>query len=158
MAWEKADLSFRTGAYWRFFSRILICPKRHSNYSESQIYEYIARVFIMSYSQHISDQMPRKNELDISIAFLHISELLIYLELEIKCSFLRIIKKLMTLQWYLDIFSQIVFSYLKLRTSQQLSFCAEQSWNHYSCHKFLNKFQDDISCTLVLFSFMRCAV
>ena len=37
--------------------------------------------FIMSYSQHIQDQMPRKNEFNILIAFLHISGLLIYLEI-----------------------------------------------------------------------------
>ena len=70
--------------------------------------------------------MPRKNEFNILIAFLHISGLLIYLELKIKNSFLKIIKKLMTLQCYLDIFSYIVFNPLKLRTSQQLSFCADQ--------------------------------
>ena len=51
----------------------------------------------MSYSQHIMDQMPRKNEFNILIALLHISGLLIYLELKIKNSFLKIIKKLMTL-------------------------------------------------------------
>ena len=47
----------------------------------------------------------RKSEFNILIAFLHISGLLIYLELKIKNSFLKIIKKLMTLQCYLDIFS-----------------------------------------------------
>ena len=36
----------------------------------------------MSYSQHIYDQMPRKNEFKISIAVLHISGLLIYFELK----------------------------------------------------------------------------
>ena len=47
--------------------------------------------FKMSYSQHIKDQMPRKNELNILFAFLHNSGLLIYLKLKIKISFLRII-------------------------------------------------------------------
>ena len=69
--------------------------------------------------------MPRKNEY-INCNVLHISELFIYLELKIKSSFLRIIKKLKTLQWYLDIFSQIVFNPLKLWTIQQLSSCADQ--------------------------------
>jgi len=50
------------------------------SYSGSQVYEYIARVFIMSNYQHISDQMPRKNEFNISTAVLLISGLLIYLE------------------------------------------------------------------------------
>ena len=59
----------------------------------------------MSYSQHIKDQMPKKNEFNILISAVHISGLLIYLELKIKNSFLKIIKKLMTLQCYLDIFS-----------------------------------------------------
>ena len=45
---------------------------------------------------------------------------LIYLELKVKRSFLRI--------WYLDIFSQIVFNPLKLLTTQQLSFCTDQWW------------------------------
>ena len=54
--------------------------------------------FIISYSQHIKDQIPRENELRISIAVPHISGLLIYLELKIKSSFLRMIKNLMTLQ------------------------------------------------------------
>jgi len=48
----------------------------------------------MSYSQHIQDQMPQKNEFDKSIAVLHISGLLFYLELKIKGSFLKIIKSL----------------------------------------------------------------
>ena len=60
------------------------------------------------------------------IAVLHISGLLIYLELKIKNSFLKIIKKLMILQWFFDILSWIVFHPLKLRTFQQLSFCADQ--------------------------------
>jgi len=42
--------------------------------------------------------MPRKNEFNKSIAVLHISGLLIYLELKIKTSFLKIIKKRRTLQ------------------------------------------------------------
>jgi len=69
--------------------------------------------------------MPRKNEFDLLIAVLHISGLLFCLELKIKSSFLRIIKKLMTLQKYLDIFSQIIFNHLKLRTSQQVYFSAD---------------------------------
>ena len=54
--------------------------------------------FIISYSQHIKDQIPRENELRISIAVLHISGLLIYLELKIKRRLLRTIRNLMTLQ------------------------------------------------------------
>ena len=46
-----------------------------------------------------------ENEFNILIAVLHISGLLIYLELKIENSFLKIIKKIMTLQCYLDIFS-----------------------------------------------------
>ena len=97
-----------------------------------------------SYSQHFQDQMPRENEFTKSMAVLHISGLLIYLELKIKSS----IKKLLTLQWYLDIFSQSVFNPLKLRTSQQLSFCADQH-----LYIFINKFQDDISCALAMYSY-----
>ena len=48
-------------------------------YSESQIYEYIARVFIMSYSHYIKDQMPRETEFTILLAFRHISGLLFIL-------------------------------------------------------------------------------
>ena len=66
--------------------------------------------------------MPRKNEFDLLIAVLHISGLLFCLELKIKS---RIIKKLMTLNKYLDIFSQIIFNHLKLRTSQQVYFSAD---------------------------------
>ena len=103
----------------------------------------------MSYSQHIYDQMPRKNELNISIAVLHISGILIYFDL--KKQFLKNYQKeVLTLQWYLDIFSQIAFNPLKLRTSQQLSFCADQWWKISCCHKFLNIFQDDFSCALLL--------
>ena len=100
-------------------------------YSESQIYEYIARDFIMSYSQ-----MPRKNEFNIEIAVLHISGLLIYLELKIKSSFLRII---INFRLYNDIWMYFHKSYLtlKLRTSQQLSFFCRPMMKHYSCHKFL---------------------
>ena len=46
----------------------------------------------MSYSQHIKDQMPRKYEFNISIDVLHISGLLIYLELKIKSSFQELSK------------------------------------------------------------------
>ena len=57
----------------------------------------------MSYSQHIEDQMPRKTELNILVALLHISGLLIYLELK---NFLKIIKKTYDSKiCYLDIFS-----------------------------------------------------
>ena len=49
----------------------------------------------MLYSKHIYDQMPRKNEFKISIA---VSGQLIYLEIKIKSSSLRIIKKLLTQQ------------------------------------------------------------
>ena len=58
----------------------------------------------MSYSQHIQNKMPRKkNEFNIATVGLYVSGLLIYLELKIKSSFLRIIKK--TLQF--DIFGYI---------------------------------------------------
>ena len=66
----------------------------------------------MSYSQHIKDQMPWKNELNILVAFLHISGLLIYLELKIKNSFLKTIKKLMTLQYAIWIYFHKSYSTL----------------------------------------------
>ena len=63
-------------------------------YSESQIYEYIARVFHNVVFSTYLGSTPRKIEFNIYIAFLHISGLLIYLELKIKNSFLKIIKNL----------------------------------------------------------------
>ena len=47
------------------------------------VYEYIARVFY-NVVLHIQVQMPRKNEFNINIYCIHISGLLIYLELKIK--------------------------------------------------------------------------
>ena len=85
--------------------------------------------------------MPWKNEFAISIAVLHISGLLIYLELKIKLSLLRIIKKLVTIQWYLDIFSLIVFNPLKLQPSQHLSFSADQWWSITTVLNFLINFK-----------------
>ena len=77
----------------------------------------------MSYSQHIKDQMPRKYEFNILIAFLHISGLLIYLELKIKNSFLKIIKNL----WlYNAIWIYFHKSYSTLWSCEYLSFCADQ--------------------------------
>ena len=40
---------------------------------------------------------------------------------------------------------------MKPRTFQQVSFCANQWWSWY---KFVNKFQDDISYALAMFSYM----
>ena len=71
--------------------------------------------------------MPRKNEFNILIAFLHISGLLIYLEFKIKKQFLKkLSKNLWLATMILDVFSKIVFNPLKLRTFKQLSFCADQ--------------------------------
>ena len=111
---------------------IYIYTNEELYYSESHIYEYIARVFYnVVFSTYLGSNASG-NEFNILIAFLHTSGLLIYLELKIKSSFSRVIKKLMTLQWYLDIFSQIVFNPLKLQTSQQLSFLDKRqkiTWN-----------------------------
>ena len=60
-------------------------------YSESQIYEYIARVFNnVVFSTYLRSNAA-ENEFNISVDVLHISGLLIYLELKIKHIFLRII-------------------------------------------------------------------
>ena len=65
-------------------------------YSESQIYEYIARVFYnVVFSTYLGSNAAG-NAFNILIDFLNISGLLIYLELKIINSFLKIIKKLMT--------------------------------------------------------------
>ena len=63
------------------------------SYSESQIYDYIARLFYNVIFLTYLRSNDAENEFNISIAFLHILGH-IYLELKIK----RIIKKLMTLQ------------------------------------------------------------
>ena len=72
------------------------------DYSESQIYEYIARVFYtVVFSTYLGSNAAEKNEFNVLIAFLHISGLLIYLELNMKKnSFLKNYQKS-----YLDIFS-----------------------------------------------------
>ena len=62
-------------------------------YSESQIYEYIARVFYnVVFSTYLGSNAAR-NEFNILIAVLHISGLLIYLELKIKKQFLKKLSK-----------------------------------------------------------------
>ena len=107
----------------------------------------------MSYSQHIYDQMPRKNEFKISIAVIHILGLLIYLELKIKSSFLRIIKKTFN--------STIIFGYIFTNPIQpyqaanisEAFFLCRPMMKHYSCHKFLNKFQDDILSAFAINSY-----
>ena len=98
-------------------------------YNESQMYEYIIRVFYnVVFLTYLRSNAAEKRYF-FWIAVLQISGILIYLELRIKSSFLRIIKKLMTLQWYLDIFTYIGFNPLKLRTNQPFSFFADQSWS-----------------------------
>ena len=64
------------------------------NYSESQIYEYIARVFNYVVFSTYLGSTAAGNEFNILIAFLHISGLLIYLELKIINSFLKLSKNL----------------------------------------------------------------
>ena len=57
-----------------------------SRFSESQIYEYIARVFYnVVFSTYLRSNASEKILIDV----LHISGLLIYLELKVKSSFLK---------------------------------------------------------------------
>ena len=62
-------------------------------YSESQIYEYIARVFYNVVFSTNLESSAAGNEFNILIAFLHILGLLIYLELKIKKQFLKKLSK-----------------------------------------------------------------
>ena len=50
--------------------------------------------------------------------------------------------------------SQIVFNPLKLRKSISSFLFCRPMMKHYNCHKCLNIFQDDISCALVMYSYM----
>ena len=62
-------------------------------YSESQIYEYIARVFYNVVFSICLGSNAAGNEFNILISFLHISGLLLYLELKIKKQFLKKLSK-----------------------------------------------------------------
>ena len=98
--------------------------------------------------------MPRKNVFNILIAFLHISGLLIYLELKIKNSFLKIIKKLMTLHMlFVYIFINCIQPFEAANISAAFFLCRPMR-KHNRCHTFKNKFQDDITCTLAMYSYI----
>ena len=75
--------------------------------------------------------MPRNIDFNITIFVLHILELLIYLKLKIKNSFLRIIK---------TYDSTMIFGYILINRIQPLQLS-----------EILNKFQDDISCALAMY-------
>ena len=98
--------------------------------------------------------MPRKNEFNILIAFLHISGLLIYLELKIKNSFLKNYQKTYD--------STMLFGYIFINRIQPFEaanisaafFLCRPLRKHNRCHTFKNKFQDDISCTLAMYSYI----
>ena len=82
---------------------------------------------------YLGSNAAEKNEFNILIAVLHISGILIYLELKIKSSFLRIIKKLII--------------------KNLLSFCADQWWSITAVLSF-NNYQDDISSALAMYSYI----
>ena len=69
------------GATYLPWNKLKDVTTLHNNrYSESQIYEYIARVFNnVVFSAYLGSNAAG-NEFNILIAFLHISGLLIYLE------------------------------------------------------------------------------
>jgi len=91
-------------------------------YSESQIYDYIARVFIMSYYLFkIKCRGENEFNINISIACIFISGLLIYLELKMKRIFYIIIKKLMTV--YVFIYLGFTVLKAKIKLAQQILKC-----------------------------------
>ena len=65
------------------FVKKMLIHKYKQYYSESQIYEFIARVFNNVVFLTYLGSNAAGNEFNILIAFLHISGLLIYLELKI---------------------------------------------------------------------------
>ena len=90
-----------------------------SIYSASQIYEYIARDFIMLYSQ-------KSNAAEKRIYCINGCPGLLNTLHKIKKSFLRIIKNCMTLQWYSLFFTFVKFFFRKHLIS-------------YACPKFAKK-------------------
>ena len=83
-----------------------------------------------------------ENEFNISIDALHISGTLIYFEL-IKKQFLKNYQKKTNdpTMIFGYIFSNRIQPFEAANISAAFFLCMK----HYSCHKFLNKFQDDIS-------------
>ena len=99
--------------------------------------------------------MPRKNEFNIFIALLHISGILIYLEFKIKKQFL---KKLPKNLWL----ATMIFEYIFINRIQPFEaanisavfFLCRPMRMHNCCYTFQNKFQDDISCTRAMYSYI----
>ena len=81
--------------------------------------------------------MPRKNEFNLLTAVLHNSGLLIYLELKIKKnSFLKVIKKLMTLKCYIGyIFINRIQPFEAANISAAFFLCRPMR-KHNRCHTF----------------------
>ena len=59
----------------------------------------------------------------------------------------------MTLQCYLDIFINRIQPFEAANISAAFFLCRPMR-KHNRCHKFQNKFQDDISCTLAMYSYI----
>ena len=98
--------------------------------------------------------MPRKNEFNILIAFLHISGLLIYLKLNIKKQFLKNYQKTYDstmIFWY--IFINRIQPFEAANISAAFFLCRPMRKNN-RCHTFQNKFQDDFSCSLDMYSYI----
>ena len=124
------------------------CPIHHS----CALLSYGVTATIRVIISRLTLDWARKSEFNILIAFLHISGLLIYLELKIKNSFLKIIKKLITLQSTM-LFGYIFINHIQPFEAANISaafFLCRPMRKHNHCHTFQNKFQDDISCTLVV--------
>ena len=129
-----------------------MCKVNFFNYSESQIYEYIARVFYNVVFSTYLGSMPRKNEFNNCFPTYFRAINLPWIKNN-KQFFKNYLKTYDSTMLFGYIFINRIQPFEAANISAAFFLCRPMR-KHNRCHTFQNKFQDDISCTLAMYSYI----